>query len=106
MKLKSNDKRHFDTQCKKSLRKEGGWVKDGSLKAKTGGQKAQLMTSKDTKNKVSPYASSPVLISVEGPEFLSQCISSMVSSLELFLALNRFLVNNSIDEAVLSIFSI
>ena len=52
-KLKSNDKRHFDTQCKKSLRKEGGWVKDGSLKAKTGGQKAQLMTSKDTKDKSS-----------------------------------------------------
>ena len=48
--------------------KEGGgcWVKDGSLKAKTGGQKAQLMTSKDTKNKVSPY---PVSISFEGPEF-------------------------------------
>ena len=39
--------------------KEGGgcWVKDGSLKAKTGGQKAQLMTSKDTKSKINPYVS-------------------------------------------------
>ena len=54
----------------KEFKEGGSWVKDGSLKAKTGGQKAQLMTSKDTKNKVRPYASSPVSISVEGPEFL------------------------------------
>ena len=92
----------------KEFKEGGSWVKDGSLKAKTGGQKAQLMTSKDTKNKVSPYASSPVSISVEGPEFkkvYTICISLMVSSLELLFALNRFLVNNSIeiDEAVLLI---
>ena len=55
----------------KEFKEGGSWVKDGSLKAKTGGQKAQLMTSKDTK-KVSPYASSPVSISVEGPEFLKR----------------------------------
>ena len=92
----------------KEFKEGGSWVKDGSLKAKTGGQKAQLMTSKDTKNEVSPYASTPISISVEGSEFLKKSmhhISLMVSSLELFLALNRFLVNNSIeiDEGVLSI---
>ena len=56
--------------------KEGGscWVKDGSLKAKTGGQKAQLMTSKDTKNKVSPYDSSSDAISLNGPEFLKKYV--------------------------------
>ena len=57
----------------KEFKEGGSWVKDGSLKAKTG-QKAQLMTSKDTKNKVTPYASSPVSISVEGPEFLKKYI--------------------------------
>ena len=56
----------------KEFKEGGSWVKDGSLKAKTGGQKAQLMTSKDTKNEVSPYASTPISISVEGSEFLKK----------------------------------
>ena len=89
----------------KEFKEGGSWVKDGSLKAKTGGQKAQLMTSKDTKNKVSPFTSSPFSIFVERSEFLKKYVL-MVSFLELFISFNCFLVNNSIDEVVLSIFSI
>ena len=89
----------------KEFKEGGSWVKDGSLKAKTGGQKAQLMTSKDTKNKVSPFTSSPFSIFVERSEFLKKYVL-MVSFLELFISFNCFLVNNSIDEVVLLIFSI
>ena len=92
----------------KEFKEGGSWVKDGSLKAKTGGQKAQLMTSKDTKNEVSPICLNSnfnLCWGVRISKKIMHHISLMVSSLELFLTLNRFLVNNSIeiDDAFLSI---